>query len=257
MTDADAMPVPPVELPAHEGEEGGLSLLERQRQILASPGYHGMALKDRVLRMGYLFQGNVAQYKSLVTSLQDPGVSLPIMDLRDPDAHDQLLSEAERLLHNVLTSMSTRVDQQRAFMEKYLGDDAVLMKEYRDGVAAAFMGDPATTFLKGLRNYITHHQLPAAQTRQTLGGDSFSITFILPCEPLLRWDKWSSGTRRWIDGYGEAVPIVDVVDSYARTASTFDKWLYERIGRKYAAEIAVFLREREAHDRDVAKVFGL
>ena len=233
---------PAAEQPTHEGQDGS-SLLERQRQLLASQGYHGIAIKDRVMRMGYVFQGNVAQYKSLVAGLQDPGMSLPIMDVRNPDAHDQLLSEAERLLYNVLTSMSTRVDQQRAFMERYLGDDAALMKEYRDRVASAFMGDPVTTFLKGLRNYITHHQLPAAQTRQTLGGESFSITFILPCEPLLRWDKWSSDTRRWIDGCGEAVPIVDVVDCYARTAGTFDRWVYERIGLKYAEDIAIFLRE--------------
>ncbi|MFF7194123.1 hypothetical protein ACFZAM_10495 [Streptomyces sp. NPDC008079] len=97
--------------------------------------------------------------------------------------------------------------------------------------------------------------MPVAQSQQVFGSESFSITFILPGEPLLRWDRWASDTREWITGFGGAVPIVDVVDSYARTAGAVDEWLYGRIGTKYADEIADFLREREALDRDVSGVF--
>jgi hypothetical protein len=96
--------------------------------------------------MGYILRGNVAQYKSLVASLQDPAVSSPIMDVRNPVAHDDLLSEAERLLHNVLTAMSTRVDQQRRFMEKYFQDDSVLMKEYGERIASAFAVSPESAW---------------------------------------------------------------------------------------------------------------
>ena len=94
------------------------SLLVWQERLRASQGFRAIALQDRVKRMGYLFQGNFAQYKSLVASLQDPGTSLPVFDIRNPDAHDDLLMEAERLLHNFLTAMSTRVDQQRRFMDR-------------------------------------------------------------------------------------------------------------------------------------------
>ncbi|MFF7194122.1 hypothetical protein ACFZAM_10490 [Streptomyces sp. NPDC008079] len=156
MTDADATNIPTGDQPAHVPHIGP-SFLERQRELQASLGYHGMALKDRIKRIGYVFQGNVTDYKALVASLQDPGVSLPIMDMRYPEAHDQLLSEAERLLHNVLTAMSTRVDQQRAFMRRYLAEDTVLTGEYRDRIGSSFSRDPGANFLKGLRNYIAHH----------------------------------------------------------------------------------------------------
>jgi hypothetical protein len=131
--------------PAGEPPPGGVarpSLLDWQERLRASPGFRAIALQNQVKRMGYLFQGNVGEDKSLVARLQDPSVSLPILDVRNPGAHDDVLDEAERLLHNVLTAMSTRVDQQRRFMTKNFGDDPALTKEFRDAIDASFTPSP-------------------------------------------------------------------------------------------------------------------
>lgn len=245
--------------PASESPPGGVarpSLLDWQQGLRASPGFRAIALQNQVKRMGYLFQGNVGQYNSLVAKLQVPSVSLPVLDVRNPGAHDDLLDEAERLLHNVLTAMSTRVDQQRRFMNKHFNDDPVLTTEYRERIASSFTISPEAAFLKGLRNYITHCQLPVHQSKQTFGQQSFEITFILPGKPLLTWDGWNSSVRAWIVRQGEAVPIVDVVDTYARVTGDFDKWLYVRIGLKYKTEIDAFLREQEEYTREYDRVFG-
>lgn len=230
------------------------SLLEQQRLLLASAGYRAIALKDRVKRIAYIFQANVAQYKSLVARLQDPAFSLPILGVQDSGAHDDLLSEAERLLHNVLTAMSTRIDQQRVFMKKHFSDDISFTREYRNKVESAFMGDSVATFLKELRNHITHHQLPVAQSRESLAVESFSVTFVLPSAPLIEWE-WSSGTRRWITNYGESVPIIEVVDTYACKAGELDKWLFDSIGAKYAIEIREFDQAQDAYTKEYDRVF--
>jgi len=162
------------------------SLLKWQAQLQASPGFRAIALTDRVKRMGYLFQGNVAQYKSFVASLQDPSVSFPIMDVRSPDAHDDLLSEAERLLHNVLTAMSTRVDQQRRFMDKYFQEDSVLMTEYGERVASAFTASSEAAFLKGLRitSRIPNSRSPrASRNSDRSPSRSPSSCPVSPCSP--------------------------------------------------------------------------
>jgi hypothetical protein len=231
-------------------------LLEWQEQLRASPGFRAIALQTQVKRMGDLFQGNVAQYKSLVVKLQDPSVSLPVLDVRNPGAYDALLDEAERLLHNVLTAMSTRVDQQRRFMSKHFSDDPVLTTEYSEKVTSLFTPSLEAAFLKGLRNYITHLQLPVHQSKHTFTQQSFEITFILPGKPLLTWDGWNSSLRAWITSQGEAVPIVDVVDTYARITGDFDRWLHGRIGLKFKSEIETFLREQERYTREVNRVFG-
>lgn len=232
------------------------SLLEWQAQLRASTGFRAIALMNLVKRMSYLFQGNVAQYKSLVARLQDPAVSFPILDVRMPDAHDDLLTEAERLLHNVLTAMSTRVDQQRRFMEKNFQDDPVLTKEYRERIASVFAPSAEAAFLKGLRNYIAHTQLPVAQSRQTFGSGPFEVTFTLAGEPLLTWDGWNNSMRAWISSQGEGVAIVDVVDVYGRLAEDFDKWLFDRIGLKYRQELDAFLYEQKKYTREFDRAFN-
>jgi hypothetical protein len=130
------------------------------------------------------------------------------------------------------------------------------MKEYGERIASSFAVSQEAAFLKGLRNYITHTQLPVAQSRQRFGRESLSITFILPTKPLLSWDGWNSRMRAWIVGQGEAVAIVDVVDAYARLAGEFDKWLFNRIGLKYRTEIGAFLREQEDYTRELDRIFG-
>jgi hypothetical protein len=244
------------DVPRPEAAADRPSLLEWQERLRASPGFRAIALQNRVRRIGYLFQANVAQYKSLVASLQDPGASLPFFDVRTPEAHDDLLMEAERLLHNVLTAMSTCVDQQRRFMDHNFRDDPALVKEHRDRIASAFGASTEAAFLKGLRNYMTHLQLPVAQSRQTFGSASFEVTFILPVRPLLGWDGWNAGIRAWISGQGEAIAVVDVVDAYARMAGDCDKWLHDQIGQRHQAEIAAFLSEQDEYTREYDRVFG-
>lgn len=255
MTGTDAHPEKANEHMPADGDTHP-SLLEWQAQLQASAGFPAIAFMNLVKRMSYLFQGNVAQYKSLVARLQDPTVSFPILDMRNPDAHDDLLIEAERLLHNVLTGMSTRVDQQRRFMEKNFQDDPVLTREYRERIASVFATSAEAAFLKGLRNYIAHTQLPVAQSRQTFGSGPFEVTFTLPGEPLLTWDGWNSSMRAWIAAQGEAVAIVDVVHVYGLLAEEFDKWLFDRIGLKYRQEIDDFLHEQEKYTREFDRVFG-
>ncbi|WP_210592275.1 hypothetical protein [Streptomyces sp. GESEQ-35] len=255
MTETGVQPEPADEQTTAE-DVGRPSLLDWQKRLNASTGHRAIALGERVKRIAYLFQGNVAQYKSLVAELQDPAVSGPIFDVRCPEAHDELLSEAERLLHNALTAMSTRVDQQRCFMEKHFHDDSVLMNEYGGKVASLFKSDPQADFLKGLRNYITHTQLPVAQSNQTFGQNSCEITFILPGESLLEWKGWNSAQRLWIAGQGDAVAIVDAVDTYACKAGNFDKWLFARIALKFKADIDGYVRECAEFNREHDRVFG-
>jgi hypothetical protein len=237
-------------------EPAELWFVAEQRRLFGMPGYRALALMDRVKRIAYIFQANVAQYKALAACLQDPGFSLPIMDTRNPDAHDELLSEAERLLHNVLTAMSTRVDQLRVFTDKHFAHDAVFQKAYKDRISSDFHDDRAATFLKFLRNHLTHQGLPVGESNSSMSATSYEVTFILPVAPLLEW-KWNTQVMTWITGHGDDIPIVDIVDSYAAKVGTFDHWLYELIGEKYRTEIDEYRHAETAYLRKHDQAFGI
>ena len=246
------------DLPAdvRDGQRARPRLLVWQEELNASPGHRAIALMDYVRRIGYVFQANVAQYRALVTRMQDPSFALPILDVSNPQAHDDLLSEVERLLHNILMALSTRIDQQRAFMRRHFREDAALMSEYVAKVKADFGGYSPGIFLRDLRNYLTHHRLPVAQSHQTFSNQGFSVTFTLVRQHLQEWPGWKGDARTWLTAQGEQIEMVPVVDGYAQIAGAFDKWLFDRIDRKYAADIRAYNEEAEAFNREWARVFG-
>jgi hypothetical protein len=232
------------------------SLLVWQEKLDDTPGYRAVSLMAYVRRIGYVFQANVAQYKTLVAKVQDPALSLPIFDVSNPQAHDELLSEVERLLHNVLMALSTRIDQQRAFMNRHFGDNAELMAEYQAKVKLDFGGYAPCEFVRNLRNYLTHYRLPVTQSRQTFSTHAFSVTFVLLRQPLLDWSGWSAGARTWLQGADDQIEIADLVDGYTRVAGSFDKWLHDRIRATYSAEIVEYENEARLFDEEVERVFG-
>jgi hypothetical protein len=195
-----------------------------QEELIASQGYRAVSLMDRVKRIAYILQVNLGQYNSLVATMHKPEVAFPILDVRDEDKHDELLSEAERLLHNVVVATKTRVDKLRVFIDKHFSNDDQLLFEYRARVTADF-DNMLAKFLDKLRNHITHHLLPVARSQQILAHDqSFQFTLILDSASLLEWD-WPAGVKLWIEQQGSYIKIVDIVNDYGKRASRFDKWL--------------------------------
>ena len=77
-------------------------------------------------------------------------------------------------------------------------------------------------FPAGLRNYLTHHRLPIAQSRQTFSSQSFSVTFTLVRQLVQEWSRWKIDARARLASQGEQIEIVPVIDGYARIAGAFD-----------------------------------
>ena len=211
----------PAATPQNDSQPERPPLLARQEELNASTGYQARALMDYVRRIGYVFQANVVQFHALVLRAQDPGFSLPILTSSNPKTHDDLLSEVERLLHNVLMALSTRIDQQRAFLRKHFGEDDALTSEYGEKVKADFGTYAAGMFLRDLRNYLTHYRLPVAESRQTFSTQSYSVTFVLVRSSLLDWQRWTPGAKLWLETEDDQVDIVPVIDRYARIAGAF------------------------------------
>jgi len=250
-----------VSVPDQQGEPSTSQASERavlrlmQDELLASQGYRAIALMGRVRRIAYILQANLAQYNSLVAAMQKPEIAFPILGVNGTDQHDELLSEAERLMHNVLVAIKTRVDHLRVFVNKHFSDDTELLAEYQDKVLTDF-GNVHAKFLEKLRNHITHHLLPVARSQETLAHEQpFRFTFVLDSAPLLEWD-WPAGVKPWIEQQGTYIKIVDIVNDYGKRASSFDKWLYDRIELKYHEQLREYRAAAEIFNRRADRAFG-
>jgi len=83
------------------------------------------------------------------------------------------------------------------------------------------------------------------------------VTFTLVRQHLQDWPGWKGDARTWLTAQGEQIEIVPVVDGYARIVGAFDKWLSDRIGRKYATEIRAYNNAPASLYREARSVPGV
>jgi hypothetical protein len=246
--------------PAKQSEKSTpVNPVEWQRQLHASPGYHANALIATVKRYSYILQRNIAEFNALINTMQDPAFAIPLLAERDKDPrrHEALLGEAERLLHNVMMAIKTRIDLLRVLKNKYFADDESLLADYSAEVAQIFNSDSAR-FLTGLRNHMTHHLLPVTRSHFHISAEGpFTFTIILDAQALLEWDWDSASVRQWIEQQSPDVMIAEVVNDYGDRARRFDKWLIGKIIEKYETELSEFETALEAYTRAMTHFFGV
>jgi hypothetical protein len=109
------------------------------------------------------------------------------MDERHRERHQAFLDECERLLHNALSAVHSRVDLLRTFISRYVAESTpTLATEYRLRVDSDFVENPIHNFLTGLRNYMLHERLPATVGVFTiLRNSSHSFAYQLATGPLI------------------------------------------------------------------------
>jgi hypothetical protein len=238
---------------SQDQERPQISLVEKQRRLRASPGYQAYALMALIKRYSYILLANINQYNRLVNAMQDPSYGLSILDTRTPEKHDDLLSESERLLHNVLMAIKTRIDLLRVFMEKFFAEDSDLQDAFAVKAEEIFDADSAK-FLERLRNHVTHHLLPVQRSVQTYSTGPMTFTLVLDAQRLLDWE-WSARVRNWIEQQSPNLMIIDVINDYGGRANRFDTWLSQEISRKYQEELSEFWAATEILNREIARVF--
>lgn len=232
--------------------DGRLSIADWERRLQDMPGFRALHLQRQVQRIAYVFQANVAEYRHFIDTLQWQGERPPARDVANADVLDQVLDESQRLLHNVVAAMATRVGQLRRLIKHNFDADSPIAAEYRERVVALFASDIAAAFLHKMRNELAHAQLPIISSTETISASSTTIAIVLPCDAMQKWTDWNNKIRTWLAQQPTgAVDIGAVLDGYARQAGNLDHWLHQRIGTEYRSEIGqvaaaedAFLRSR-------------
>lgn len=148
---------------------------------------------------------------------------------RNSDNVESNFIELFRLLHNFVASVKSLVDHTRRIAHGILPTTALEIYEQRK--ASEFTNDGVTRFLHDLRNYLLHvGQAPVSATIRFGDGTSTPTgAFELQVDELQKWDKWSSVSRTFILGQGEAVHLLETVQKYDRKIYGFYNWLLEHI----------------------------
>ncbi|WP_329058125.1 hypothetical protein [Amycolatopsis sp. NBC_01480] len=229
---------------------GQMSIADWERRLQAMPGFRAFVWQRQVHRVAYVFQTNLAEYRHFIDTLQWQGRRPPTRDVANADVLDQVLDESQRLLHNVLAAMATRVAQLRRFVRHNFDAGSPIAIEYDERVAALFASDVTAAFLQKMRNELAHAQLPIVSSTETIRAGSTTVAIVLPCDALLDWTDRNSKITTWLARHpGGVVDIGEVLDGYARRAGNLDDWLQQRIGIEYRGEIDQFAAAEDAFFR--------
>ena len=232
-------------------------LLQQQAALVLMPGYAAITVVTQLQRISGLFSDNYSDLRQIVDAMQDPGISLPILDLNNRDRHDAYLSKCERLLHNTLSAAMSRVDQQRRlFQEDREPILANLTFEYKNRVAAEFASNGLAKFVQDLRNLLVHRGLPLTFSRIDFSEATnlWKVTLYLDITNLRQWSRWASPARRWLESRADDIDVIATLQEYKDHVVRFDDWIQSRIANEHQEQIADFetarLAYNEAYERE-------
>jgi hypothetical protein len=225
-------------MPAMDEDDDMAQLQAKRDRILAMPGRVAWVKLARLNRSAKIFRGNA---KALLDHLRrmDDDLDHMLATTRDLQAFGEFLDETERHLHNYVAAAQTRVEHFRRLSRNDMPEG--FREEYERRVDQEFATSPLHNFVTDLRNFVLHWRLPVQSATESWGADGWSFQVMLDSADLLRWDKWSSQARQYIEGSGESVDLDATVASYTNKIVTFDRWVAEGFIREHMEEIESYL----------------
>ncbi len=136
-------------------------LRELSQEIKASEGFR-IRSEMSLLKKNYLvFDGNYLNLKHILEEFEQSPVFLKLWDQKDRGKLDLFINEVIRYLHNYLAGAATLLDRMRAFVDASQQGDG-FGEEYQRRMDQQINNPPLSRFVKDLRDYMLHKELPFA-----------------------------------------------------------------------------------------------
>lgn len=242
---------------ASETEDNKPYLLKLEESLDAMPGRRVNAQIAQLRRIRGIFEKNVSEFQQHLDQMKDISTSLRLLDVRNQVEYDAFLNEMERLLHNVVASISSRVDLQRWLVSREWSDANTSWNGELEARKNWFVTDGASQFLKNLRNYMLHYKLPVSFGSYNLWGDGSDYALILSAPELLKAkDAWKAPGRAWLQKSDPDINIGVIIANYLAKTSEFDNWLEQSVIEANAQALIEYQAAVKVFNEEHARVFG-
>jgi hypothetical protein len=174
-----------------------------------------------------------------ISIVENPKVMVKAFAEKNLGAASQMHKEIIRLVHNYLCAVSTLIDHNRKFMNKYT-ERSRFRLDYDSEIQRLFNTGEMARFVRDLRNYVTHKGLPDSKIGISLvpiqdvsGVESdglavpanISSSIKYKVANFLEWDGWSSPAKRYLCGLqDDDISFRDIFDQHIQLMSDFNDW---------------------------------
>lgn len=210
------------------------------KRVQRLPGAEALRWRESLARIQGILLANASDLMKSIEVWGSPGSGtqdshrLPVWD------------DVERLLHNTVASMVSRVDLTRGLVRSWSFDRGWIEDEYQRRVNELVAHD-VVPFFHELRNYILHHRLVTPTS--TIQVQAVPGLFVVLSTSELLDHGWNARQRAWIAGHGEHLILAPALREYMGLINAFDAWLGAEFERQSHDIVVNFMREVDEHAR--------
>ena len=214
-------------------------------RILGSEGERVYWQMQALAAAYFVFDGNARELLLRIDQVENREVAGRLWDLNNREKFNLVQKDTMRLMHNFLAAAFTLIDHTTVITGKLYADQA-FYDEYRSKVGDAFGKSDLASFIKRLRNWMTHRGLVPIAFQLTFPDSASKCSVILDLAQLRLWDGWTAQAKNYISGLSSNPPLRAILESYMKLVEEFYTWLHGRMEEIHAP---AFLEVQKLQER--------
>jgi hypothetical protein len=209
-----------------------LDVVMKSRGMVANDRLHSRSYLTNILTM------NAHELMQAIEHSENSQLMMYAFQKKNEGANTQIHREVNRLVHNYVCSVATFADHSRNFMNEHYKETR-FNAEYQAEVQRRFNAAGYPRFVRDLRNFITHRDLPDStiELHATKAGDpnvdgSVPVTLrsgiYYKTDAFLEWDGWTSPARRFLENSKEKIYMRELFAPHIELMREFDEWFVDQ-----------------------------
>ncbi|MCD1267106.1 hypothetical protein B5M44_23840 [Shinella sumterensis] len=226
--------------------------------ILKSAGVAALnRLHSRTFTENILFT-NAKELSQLIDMTENADFMMQAFYIQNEEASKQIHRESSRIVHNYLCSISTFIDHSRNFMNEHYRGTA-FYNDYSGEIQKRFHSSELARFVRDLRNYMTHRELPDSQmTLKMVATGAPATDEGTPCDitagiqykttRFLEWDGWSAPAARFLKTCDEFLTLRSIFEPHITLMQDFSTWFEDRFRQHHHDDFKELQALEEQHE---------
>ena len=196
----------------------------------------------------YTLDGNAREILRLLDDLNAKNAEL--LESESAKYYVESKFEIHRLLHNFTAAAGALYDHTYRFLDKNYcsNNDCMHCKEKFEEY---FKYGALANFVRQLRNYILHRELPRCSITIAFNAYKPESTAYsaLDVSELLKWDGWNQKSKNYMQSSGMKIKIHEFTKAYRVTVREFYFWLQSELNEHHEQDLITVAKLRQELDK--------
>lgn len=207
----------------------GQDIISLFEELKAMPEQQSLEKISRFRISLDIFNGNFSELIYHLGIHNNPRISLKLMAIDQRNLLYAYQKEITRLLHNYISSALSLMDHARKHYRELYSDNN-LFPDYQEKINQTFSNNPLAIFIKDLRQYFQHYQMPGVSSRLVCGAiaSNLEIRLLLPIKEMKEFSGWSSFSKKFLSEQTDDIDLLRLVNEYHQLIINFYDWFISR-----------------------------